>query len=221
MYNMDYLSTIFAIYTFIVFLALAVSLTSTIVYMVYAKKCGARFYGLVWIPIGEGYVAGQLADMYEDKNMRKKLPIISGMLFVLFLILYTLFFLYTYFSSFVFAAIFILIFIVMMALSITLVIFRYIAMYRIFAAKSPGNAAIWLILSILFSTITLLIFMSKYMNTPVIEKQSAMPYPPQDGYYDGYQASAGQQYYGAQQQQNTYAQQDYAPPPNDNDPYGN
>jgi hypothetical protein len=158
-----------------------------IITMLYAKKNGARLYGLVWLPIGNAYVLGQLADKFDDKKARVKLTLVSLVtsLVQFPLVIYMYYFMFTdyipamtglldynelggdYFTTmFTFS----IISTIASLVSIPYIIYYYITFYRIFSAKSPQNAVMWIVLSILFTTIVPVIFMLVYMNKPSFSK---------------------------------------------------
>lgn len=142
-----------------------------------AKRRGIRHPWLAWLPIGSDWMWGCLADQYQYvakgnvKNRRKVLVVLSVLSFVLAAAILGLYVailvkmadnaeliqimsnqqvIQLFFGNFmgilaVAGTLYIL--------SIVLTVFRYIALYNIYVSCVPGNAVMYLVLSIVFGFI--------------------------------------------------------------------
>lgn len=174
----------------IAFLVIAiVGCVRAVVEMLFAKKCGAKLYGLVWLPIGREYVLGQIADMYEDKKSRIWNMVISIINYVVSTIAAVVMI-----SSVVnilmgvtqtdvseemaaseaislMATMFIVLGIMMIP-AIAAMVYQYIVMYRTYCLKDKSNSTLWIVLTIGLTVISGLggliyfIFLCCNMNKP-------------------------------------------------------
>lgn len=143
-----------------------------------AKRRGIRHPWLSWIPIGSDWMWGCLADQYQYvakgkiKNRRKVLLALSILIVVLALVIFGLYvsivvkiasngetiqvmsnqqivqlFMGEFLGAFAVAG-------MLYVVSIVLMVFRYIALHNIYVSCVPGNAVLYLVLSIVFSFLT-------------------------------------------------------------------
>lgn len=155
--------------------------------MFFAKKCGVRLYGLVWLPIGKEYVLGQIADTYDNKIARRIYPILSGILYAFWCWLLVTSFIVTVgtneYVTNLFGCDILTIAVACLAafgflilLSFMIYIYRCFVLYRIFCLKDRKNSVLWLVLFILlnlthgFGLMVYLIFLCVYMNRQGIPK---------------------------------------------------
>lgn len=177
------------IFLFCFFIAICF-IIERIVEMNFAKKCAARKYGLVWLPIGREYVLGQIADMYENKSARRIYTFLSGIscLFAFLSILvpitmiigfslnYELMDLFGIKDDDYFLIAILVIFFLLFVMSTVKMIYKYFVFYRIFNLKDRAHSTMWIVLFIFFGLflriedISLIIFMLKNMNKPSIPK---------------------------------------------------
>lgn len=136
-----------------------------------AKRRGVRYPGLAWVPVANVWIMGALADHYmrvTELRETKSRQILLGLDIALCAVsipmaVILLGFLpeavvaavngrYYGAESYLMGTLGILGFsFVMVLLSITLAVFLYLALYRIFKSCRPSNAVVFLILSIFFS----------------------------------------------------------------------
>ena len=140
-----------------------------------AKRRGIRHPWLSWLPIGNDWMWGCLADQYQYvakgkiKNRRKVLLVLSILIVVLALVIFGLYVsIVVKFASHgemiqamsnqqiiqLFMGEFLGIIAVagmLYVVSIVLMIFRYIALHNIYVSCAPSNAVLYLVLSIVFS----------------------------------------------------------------------
>ena len=133
-----------------------------------AKRRGIKYPGLAWVPIGNAWIIGSLADHYmnitELKNTKSRyillwLDVIIGVLGIIVSIVLLGFGMHTIIEAFnsryYGANSYILSMLGMLGLTgiiwllaVTQQVFVYIAFYRIFKSCQPSNAVLYLILSI-------------------------------------------------------------------------
>lgn len=166
---------IFAVFYLIIF---SVSIATVVINMIYAKKNGAKNWGLLLLPFGAEYVLGQLADKYEDKKARVKFPIIAIPMYLftfVFVVAYGLYFFALENELLADEAIIgmtiglIAVVMLFLVIAIAYSVYAYFVYYRIFAYKNRENAPIWLVATIL-ANIALPIFQLVNMNKPGYSK---------------------------------------------------
>ncbi len=130
-----------------------------------AKRRGIENSWLAWIPIGNVFILGAIADDYNQKVRAVKTSYRKIMLYFMIammaglIALYPLLFtgIYTIMQTdgtgFGVAAIIILIalYIFILGVAITVSVFQYISVYRLFQSCSPKNATLFLILGLFIS----------------------------------------------------------------------
>ncbi|MDR1564601.1 MAG: hypothetical protein LBS74_06555 [Oscillospiraceae bacterium] len=192
----------FAFFIIIYLIIFAVSIATIVIELIYAKKQGIRNYGLLLLPIGREYIMGQMADVYENKNARKKFPILGGIFYGVVLLgaiglsiaLITMTISIDAGTLSDSSAVSLLVpmligYFVLFALEITYMVFYYIYLYRIFCAKNKNQGVMWLLLSI-FIPFCQTIFFLVYMNKPsysrayqeAAERQPIYQVPPPQQY---------------------------------------
>lgn len=125
-----------------------------------AKRRGIHCYGLAWVPIGNLWVMGSLADQYDNlinqKNMYlRRILLAGGIAMYAFLAVY-FFFLATLINSMSYSYVdpaiftFIWIFMIFSLVIIAVAVFECIALYKVYVSANPQTATVFLVLSILF-----------------------------------------------------------------------
>ena len=205
-----------------------------------AKRRGIRNYGLAWVPVGDAWVMGAIAD--RDQTTRTGKPsrlrwwllalgiatyvllfIMLGALISLLAVLMTSL---PYSDSWdymlerellTYGGSLLLVYLLTIACSIAYVVLYYICLYRLYRSCRPENATAYLVLSIFISvTMPFLLFACRKYDAPVWPAGGNPPYQPPYG--QGYQPPYGQGYqppYG-QGYQPPYGQ-GYQPPYGQND----
>lgn len=184
---MEFFGIFFAIYAVIFLIMFGIAIASLVIQMLFAKKSGAKLYGLVWLPIGNEYVMGQLADKYVDKKARIWNMVLSIVSVVSVIAIEIIAFIQMF--SFIMkfestgveptaeeALSFILtifgIFALVLIPAIVVMVYQYIVMYRIYCLKDKENATLWITLTIVLTFVSglgaflPLIFMCVNMNKP-------------------------------------------------------
>lgn len=156
------------------FLILTYVLQSISMYSI-AKRRGIRNPWLAWIPVGNMWMLGSIADQYQYvakgkvRNRRKALLGLSIAMYVLMIPLYALYFMIIILSVaspetfagdgiWVYGLALLLLAFAMMVIAIVAVVFQYIALYDLFVSCNPNNAVLYLVLSI-FVNVTMPFFM--------------------------------------------------------------
>lgn len=135
-------------------------------YYTIAMRRGIRHPWLAWIPFGNLWILGSIADQYQFvslgqvKNRRKVLLGLQIAITALVVALYAMVIYASVVMLFamggstqmemngVFALVYMLICIALLVLYVLLVVFRYIALYNLFASCLPGAKVAFLLLSI-------------------------------------------------------------------------
>lgn len=139
-----------------------------------AKRRGIHHSWLAWIPVGEAWLLGSVSDQYQyvaKGRIRNRRRVLLGLNIAMFVLLFVIVAALVAIavgetavmeaggvligSSF---AIMLLGYLAMLVIAIVLAVFRYVALYDLFASCDPGNEVLYLVLSILFG-ITLPFFM--------------------------------------------------------------
>ena len=134
-----------------------------------AKRRGIKGYGWAWVPVGNAWIMGSLADQYDRKDKGKDIPtriyiLIGGIAAVVLSIFYLVILIpwtvvvstgYVSDSAAAISGIggFLVIAFLFWVVSIAYSVFVYIAMYKTLKSCSPGNAVALLVLSIIFGVV--------------------------------------------------------------------
>jgi len=161
-------SGILGVFAFIYFVVLFISLAFyAVTYVLHswslytiAKRRGIRNGYLAWIPVGNLWILGNISDQYQYvvkrkiKNRRKKLlglsiGLCAGYFLWLFVTLTNLA------IGKEATALFLLIFggVAILIVAICVAVYRYLAYYDLYRSCEPDNAALYLVLSIVFSVV--------------------------------------------------------------------
>lgn len=162
-----------------------------------AKRRGIHHPWLAWVPVGNMWLLGSISDQYQaiaKKHVRNRRKVLLGLeiglfagFFVLFLSGFALGMASEAGSAAAAAmlgsniALIILLFFAIMIVALITAVFTYIALYDLFMSCDPNNAALYLILSILFSVampILLLICKNKDLGMPARRRPEAVPEAP-------------------------------------------
>lgn len=135
-------------------------------YYTIAMRRGIRHPWLAWVPFGKVWILGSIADQYQFvslgqvKNRRKVLLGLQIAMTALVVALYAMVIYASVVTLFamggstqlemngVFALVYMLICVAILVLYVLLVVFRYIALYNLFASCLPGAKVAFLLLSI-------------------------------------------------------------------------
>ena len=162
------LAIVGAILVFVYFLIFTLAVTMYIFHSLglytLAKRRGIPNPGLAWVPVGNAWILGSLADQYmgyaerRETAYRKILLGLSiaaygigllagglGGVRLPYLLSYS-----SRFQAFNMGG-FIGIYLILWVVGVVFAVFRYIALYRLFKSCQPNNATLFLILSILIS----------------------------------------------------------------------
>lgn len=156
-----------------------------------AKRRGIHHAWLAWVPIGSNWLLGSISDHYQYvakqkvTSKRKILLILNlcliGCLFVLAggVIAIVLSAGSNMNASVVLGVVLLLIaYLGMMGLAIAITVFCYIAYYDLFRSCKPGNAVLFLVLSILFNvTLAFFVFFSSKSDEGMPERRPRDPAP--------------------------------------------
>lgn len=155
------LGVFFAVYLLVMFVVWAFCLVSYVLsslgmYTI-ANRRGIRHAWLAWIPFGNLWILGSIADQYQYvakgkiKNRRKVLLGLNILLIVLevgcFMGIIAMYII----PELILASLCIFIGLLTMAVTITILVYEYIAYYDLFSSSEPNNATLYLVLSIIFS----------------------------------------------------------------------
>lgn len=189
-----------------------------------AKRRGINHAWLAWIPVGNYWIAGSIADQYQYvakgriKNKRKIMlglciaSVAVSLLSNIISSIITVILVDSYSSTLlsVNMAISTISSLVSAGVSIALVVFWYMAMYDLYSSCNPGNNVLFLVLSIIFNiTEPFFIFCNRKKDDGMPPRRpEPQPYFPQQPQY-------GQPQYGAPQYGQTYQQPQYPQQPQD------
>ncbi len=134
-----------------------------------AKRRGIRHPWLAWIPVGSSWMLGSISDQYQYvakgrvRNRRKVLVGLNvgmflAILFLIISIVGAVLRVVTGSASMdatvgAMLAVMALTYLVMVVLLIILLIFEYIALYDLYASCDPGNAVLYLVLTIFLGVV--------------------------------------------------------------------
>ena len=156
-----------------------------------AKRRGIHHAWLAWVPIGSNWLLGSISDHYQyvakqkATSKRKILLILSlcliGCLFVLAggVVAIVVAAGSSMNASIALGVVLLLIaYLGMMGLAIAITVFCYIAYYDLFRSCKPGNAVLFLVLSILFNvTLAFFVFFSSKSDEGMPERRPRDPAP--------------------------------------------
>ena len=156
-----------------------------------AKRRGIHHAWLAWVPIGSNWLLGSISDHYQYvakqkvTSKRKILLILSlcliGCLFVLAggVVAIVVAAGSSMNASVALGVVLLLIaYLGMMGLAIAITVFCYIAYYDLFRSCKPGNAVLFLVLSILFNvTLAFFVFFSSKSDEGMPERRPRDPAP--------------------------------------------
>ena len=156
-----------------------------------AKRRGIHHAWLAWVPIGSNWLLGSISDHYQYvakqkvTSKRKILLILSlcliGCLFVLAggVVAIVVAAGSSMNASIALGVVLLLIaYLGMMGLAIAITVFCYIAYYDLFRSCKPGNAVLFLVLSILFNvTLAFFVFFSSKSDEGMPERRPRDPAP--------------------------------------------
>ncbi len=120
-----------------------------------AKRRGIRHGWLSWIPIGNLWILGSVSDQYryvvkgQITNRRKLLLWLTVAMLLGGVTVATLIVAALFAASIGFLLLVVLLLLAEMALTVAVAVFLYIALYDLFQSCNPGNAVLFLVLSIL------------------------------------------------------------------------
>ncbi len=162
-----------------------------------AKRRGISKPWLAWIPIGESWILGSISDQYQYvvkgkvKNKRKTLLILQvvlGAITVAFLVVYISLIANSLFSTRVEEVIFeariwnavawlLVLSLFMTGVSIAKAVIQYMALYDLLRSCEPGNAGLYLVLSIVFGiTQPVFVFLCRKKDEGMPPRRDAIPY---------------------------------------------
>jgi len=190
---------VYLIYALVVFaLPLATYVLQSLGLYKIAKNRGIKKPWLAWLPIGESWILGSISDQYryvakgEITNRRKALLWLYVVFFVIYIALFAVFFSFVFslafhmvgeyipdelpYESLVMLFVMLGLLLVMLVAAIVLAVFRYIALYDLYKSCDPGDAAVFLVLSILFSVLMpLFIFFMRNKEGGMPPRREAIP----------------------------------------------
>lgn len=184
---------------YLVFMLFALAL-SVVVYVLesvsfytIAKRRGIRNPWLSWLPVGNLWIVGSISDQYQYvkhgkvKNRRKILLGLNlgylGITAIYMLLAFVQGFLAGATGSGVAGGMMImwslLFMLAMVAISITMTVFLYIALYDLYASCDPSNAVLYLLLSIFVSvTMPFFLFACRKKDGGMPPRRDAIPQQP-------------------------------------------
>ena len=155
-----------AVYLLLMFFAMAFSIVCYILqsygFYTIASRRGIRNSWLAWVPVGNVWVLGSISDQYQYvakgkiKNRRKLLLCLElGMIAILVGLLIAAVIIIAmsdaFFDSMLLAVLLVLLgYLAIIALAITTTVYMYLCYYDLFNSCNPGNAVLFLVLSIIF-----------------------------------------------------------------------
>lgn len=160
-----------------------------------AKRRGIRNPWLAWIPIGSSWILGSISDQYQyvaKGRVRNRRKVMVGLTIGMFLAIVPLI------ASVVWAvlseatgsmnsdatfgamlAVMLLTYLVMIVLAIILLVFEYIALYDLYASCDPGNAVLYLVLTIFVGvTLPFFVFACRKKDLGMPPRKQAEPAQP-------------------------------------------
>lgn len=150
-----------------------------------AKRRGIHHSWLAWLPVGDMWLLGSISDQYQYvakgrvRNRRKTLLGLTAAMFALMLLLLVAAVMMVVSEVVSYdagemlvgssLAVMLLVYLAVLVVAVILVVFKYMALYDLFVSSDPGNAVLYLVLSILVS-VTLPFFLFACRN-----KDKGMP----------------------------------------------
>lgn len=185
------MGVVVALLIIIVLLALAFSIASYVLSAVgmyrIAKRRGIHHPWLAWIPIGASWLLGSISDHYQyvakhKVTKRRRVLLILNLIAAVPGFVYGL-------SAMILgidggsvgaAAIVVLSYLCLLGLSLAAMVICYIAYYDLFRSCKPGNAVLFLILSIFFNvTLPVFVFICSNSDLGMPERRSPKPMVPE------------------------------------------
>ena len=152
-----------------------------------AKRRGIHHAWLAWVPVGSSWLLGSISDHYQYVAKRKNTKR-RRVLLILQLIMAAVSMVYTTSTVMMIlsadstvatglAALIILFYLLLMGVAIAAAVFCYIAYYDLFRSCKPGNAVLFLVLSVVFN-VTLPFFVFACSNADQGMPARRAPTPP-------------------------------------------
>ena len=143
---------VFGFLTGIGIAALILILSACIVFYIFqslglytlAKRRGIPTPGWAWVPIGNLWIVGKLADQYDEMVKGKSMKYSQILLWLGVGIVA---------AGSIFLPLAVLLLFVVWAAIVVLIVFCYMALYRIYQSCSPDTAVVFIVLSIIFPVI--------------------------------------------------------------------
>ena len=157
-----------------------------------AKRRGIHHAWLAWVPIGCNWLLGSISDHYQyvvkqKTTSRRKVLLILSLVMSAVSVLFTVGAVVVGMASGAMAqrtglaigvALMGITYLLMMALAIVVTVFCYIAYYDLFRSCKPGNAVLFLVLSILFNvTLAFFVFACGNSDEGMPAKRAPQPAP--------------------------------------------
>ena len=158
-----------------------------------AKRREIRKPWLAWIPVGNMWILGSISDQYQYvakgkiKNRRKTLLGLTIAMYALMIPLYMAYFamiLQGVFSGeaanggyiLSYMTVILLLGLALFVIAVVAMVFQYIALYDLFASCEPGNAVLYLVLSILINvTMPFFVFCCRKKDGGMPPRKDAIP----------------------------------------------
>lgn len=157
-----------------------------------AKRRGIHHAWLAWLPLGSEWILGSISDQYQylvKGRVRNRRKVLLGLSVGAWVVVIPMFVMALAAAISEAAgmdagevllgaavAVIILGALVMAVLVVILAVFQWIAMYDLFASCEPGNATLYLVLSILFGvTLPFFVFVSRNKDMGMPPKKQAQP----------------------------------------------
>ncbi len=177
---MDSFAVIYGItMVFASFLSIAFYVLGAIALQSIAKNRGIENSWLAWIPVGNVYILGAIADDYNLKARFKKTHLRKTLLYLMIFLIVALIVIIPLLSIGIIGVsmpetenlgigiivIMLLAYLALFALAIIVSVFEYIAYYRLFQSCSPKNATLFIVLSLFVSgALPIIVFICRNKN---------------------------------------------------------
>ena len=187
------LGVFLVVYLLILLIALAVSVAAYVLqslgYYTIAERRGIKRPWLSWLPVGNLWILGSISDQYQYvvkgkiKNRRKVLLGLSCGLMVLYIVWAVVLIASAAMadmmgSGLIIGLIGILGGLLLVALAICLAVFQYICLYDLYRSCAPGNAVLYLILSVVVNwVIPLFVFICRKQDVGMPPRKKPTPPP--------------------------------------------
>jgi len=166
-------------------------LTSLGLYQI-AKRRGLKLYGMAWVPLGQEWLLGSIADQYDrkangkDKRLRTKLLVFELLILVLSIAIGVLSGLAMAGFDFSIGIVLVLIFgLAIYVLTIVYIVFYYIALYKVYKAATPKHCVWMLVLSIFVNiAIPICLFVIRRKDDGFIELEQQVQQAPDYSAYN-------------------------------------